>query len=209
MPRAGCSIHWCIAACVLAVGAAASAATPDAQRAFACSELACGIPAQGAFPHFVVGRIAAIATADDATTLFTTMRARRRWTALPAGADAFWRHVQPVAMEAGGAIFVVLTGREEMRAAPLAVGDFVRYSPHRGQFEVPPTEARATAYWAVDGCVATLCRARDRACFERYVSGVYRTDDGLQLSPASFAPLPRGTTIDTTTMAPTAPPGSR
>jgi hypothetical protein len=56
----------------------------------------------------VVGRITAIATARDAAILFTAMRARQRWGALPAGADAFWRRVQPMAITVGNATFVVL-----------------------------------------------------------------------------------------------------
>lgn len=207
MPRAGRLIQWrIVVACALVAGAAAAPAAP---RVFACSELACGVPAQGAFPHFAVGRIVAIATPREAAILFDAMRSRGHWAALPAGVDAFWDHVQPVAIDVEGATFVVLTGREEMRAAPLAVGDFVRYSPHRGPFEVPPPDARAAAYWAVDGCVAALCRASDRACFARYAPGVYQTRDGRQLSPALFTPLPHGNTIDTTTMAPMTPPESR
>lgn len=205
MPRAGRSIRWRLAAAagVLLACGAARAAAPGT---FDCHTLACGLPAEGAFPHFVVGRIAAIADAREAAALFDTMRAHGHWAQLPGDGEAFWRHVQPVVIDAGGgASFVVLTGQDEMRAAPLGVGDFVRYSPHRGRFEVPPAEPLAAAYWRVDGCVAVLCRAADRACVGRYRAGVYRTHDGRQLGLQAFAPLPHGNVIDTTTMVPLAP----
>lgn len=208
MPRAGRSIRWRIvaAACVLLACATLPAATPQARVDFACPALACGLPAHGAFPHFVVGRIGAIADEREAATLFKTMRAHGRWGTLPARGEGFWQHVQPVAIDAGGgAIFVVLTGQDEMRAAPLTVGDFVRYSPHRGRFEVPPAEPVAAAYWNIDGCVAVLCRASDRACVGRYRAGIYRTADGRELTPGAFAPQPQGAVIDTTTMVPLAP----
>ncbi len=209
MPRAGCSIRWrfAIIAGLVALVVVAPAATPrpEGDLAFVCTTLACGMPASGAFPHFVVGRVAAIADPRSASTLFHAMRAGGHWAELPTGARVFWEHLQPVAINAGGATFVVLTGRDEMRAAPLAVGDLVRYSPHRGRFEVAPADAVDAAYWAIDGCVATLCRAVDRACFKRYAAGVFRTADGAQLSPASFALLAHGKAIDTTTMVPLAP----
>lgn len=208
MPRAGRSIRWRLAAaaCALLACGATQAAPPAAPGAFDCHALACGLPAENAFPHFVVGRITAIADAREATALFETMRAHGRWAQLPGDGEAFRRHVQPVVIDAGdGASFVVLTGQDEMRAAPLGVGDLVRYSPHRGRFEVPPTEPTAAAYWRVDGCVAVLCRAADRACAGRYLAGVYRTRDGRQLAPPAFVPRPHGHTIDTTTMTPLAP----
>lgn len=209
MPRAGCSIRLRMAGAALlaAFVAVAPAATPrpEGDLAFACTALACGMPARGAFPHFVVGRVTAIADTRDAARLFHAMRASGHWAGLPAGAQAFWAHVQPAVIDAGDAAFVVLTGRDEMRAAPLVVGDLVRYSPHRGRFEVPPADAVGAAYWAVDGCVATLCRAADHACFERYAAGVFRTSDGTQLSSASLAPLAYGKAVDIATMVPRAP----
>lgn len=89
-----------------------------------------------------------------------------------------------------------------MRAVPIQPGDFVRYSPHRGKYEVPPSDPVAAAYWAVDGCVAVLCDPGNGTCIERYVSGVYRVSDGRQLESETLALLPHGVVIDTGTMLP-------
>jgi hypothetical protein len=159
------------------------------------------MPEHGAYPHLVVGRIVAVADSTQAHTLFDAMRRGGRWSALPASGDAFWKNLQPVAIDAGsGTVMITLTSQDEMHAAPLRVGDMVRYSPHRGRYEVPPTDKIAAAYWGVDGCVAILCRASDKQCMKRYASGLFRLSGGIQLSPHTLAPLRHGIVIDPQSM---------
>lgn len=197
-------------AIALAIGAPTSACLAVAHPAqsaqsasFACFALSCGMPEHGAYPHLVVGHIAAIARPDQAKTLFEGMRRRGRWSALPPDADIFSKNLQPVAIDAGsGVVMISLTSQDEMHAAPLRVGDFVRYSPHRGRYEMPPTDKTAAAYWSVDGCVAILCRASDKLCIKRYTSGLFRATDGVQLSSRTLAPLQHGIVIDAQTMLP-------
>lgn len=208
MPKAGCFCRrWLVAfatvalCCVQVVARTAVASSPAG--IFSCFSLQCGMPAHGAFPNFVVGRIAAIADAGQAAVLFDGMRQRGHWANLPAKNGLFWKNLQPVAIDTGhGVVMVALTSQSEIHAAPLNVGDFVRYSPHRGKYEVPPTDKVAAKYWHVGGCVAILCRAGDRKCIKRYASGVYRATDGVQLSSHSLAPLGRGAVINIRTMVP-------
>lgn len=161
------------------------------------------MPERGAYPHLVIGRIVAVADATQAQALFDAMRRRGRWSALPASGDVFWKNLQPVAIDAGsGTVMVTLTSQEEMHAAPLQVGDFVRYSPHRGQYKQPPTDKTAAAFWGVDGCVAVLCRGNDKQCAKRYARGLFRASDGVQLSQSTLKPLQHGMTIDAETMLP-------
>lgn len=209
MPRAGSFCGWCATVLVIGIAcgtraAAVYAADPAFPNdVFSCYARQCGVPPHGAFPHLVVGRVAAIADADQAGRLFNGMRRHGHWAGLPANSDLFWRNLQPVAIDAGeGSTFVTLMSQEEARAVPLQVGDFVRYSPHRGQYENPPSDGIAAVYWNVEGCVAILCRASDRPCMKRYASGVYHTSDGAQLSSTSLRPMKNGMAIDTETMIP-------
>ena len=161
------------------------------------------MPEHGAYPHLVIGRIVAIADANQARTLFDAMRRRGRWSALPRSADVFWKNLQPVAIDAGsGFVMIALTSQDDMHAEPLQVGDFVRYSPHRGKYETPPSEKIAALFWSIDGCVALLCRESDKQCVKHYVSGFFRTTDGVQLSPRTLAPLRHGIVIDAESMLP-------
>lgn len=209
MSKAGCFSRCCAAVLIIGVGHNAEVAfardsvTHAPPSVFACFSLQCGVPPHGAFPNLVIGRVAAIADAGQAEILFNGMRRRGRWSGLPSGSKLFWKNLQPVAIDVGhGAVMVTLTSQSEMHAAPLDVGDFVRYSPHRGKYEVPPTDETAAAYWRVDGCVAVLCRAGDKPCMKQYVSGLFRTSDGEQISPRTLTPLERGTFVDVQTMLP-------
>jgi len=161
------------------------------------------MPEHGAYPHLVIGRIVAVADESQTRALFDAMRRHGRWSTLPTSRAIFWKNLQPVAIDAGsGEATITLTSQDEMHAAPLRVGDLVRYSPHRGRYEVPPTDKIAAAFWSVDGCVAVLCRASDKQCFGRYAKGLFQVSDGVQLSPDTLKPLQHGITIDAETMLP-------
>ncbi|MFC5582169.1 hypothetical protein [Rhodanobacter terrae] len=161
------------------------------------------MPSQGSYPDLVIGRFQAMATPAQSRRLFADMRARHAWSALPNDAAEFYAALQPVTIALpNGTALAVLMAQDEAHIAQPKPGDLVRYSPHRGKYEIPPTDPKARAYWGVDGCVAILCRAQDKACYSRYVSGVYRPADGHALSPRTFQPLPHGTVIDPQTLLP-------
>jgi hypothetical protein len=161
------------------------------------------MPQEGSYPYLIIGHFEGMATTQQSAQLFRDMRAKHLWLPLPDDAAAFYVALQPVAIKLpDGTSLAVLIGQDEAHLAPPVQGDLVRYSPHRGKYEVPPTDPKARAYWAVDGCVALLCRAQDKACFGRYVPGVYRAEDGVQISPRTFKPLPHGTLIDPQSLLP-------
>lgn len=161
------------------------------------------MPAKGAYPHFVVGTVVAVADATQASALFSDMRKHGRWAALPSSFALFWKNLQPIAIDAGrGAVMVTLTTQDEMRAARFRPGDFVRYSPHRGKYEKAPSDKVAAKYWGVDGCIALLCRAVDGPCLKRFERGLFSTTDGAQLSPRTLKPLRHGVVIDVESMLP-------
>lgn len=205
-------LRWASASTVLCLSIGVAAArestsplpVPSAQAAaFRCEARDCVMPSQGSYPYLVIGRFQAMATPAQSRQLFADMRARHAWPALPNDASEFYATLQPVTIALpNGTALAVLIAQDEAHIAQPKPGDLVRYSPHRGKYEMPPADPKARAYWGIDGCVAILCRAQDKVCFSRYVSGVFRPTDGRALSPRTFQPLPHGAVIDPQTLLP-------
>lgn len=169
---------------------------------FECAQ-ACAALHEEAYPHLVVGIVDGVAGQQQSTALFQAMRKANRWSALPADPEAFRLAVQPVSIRLpSGRSYTVLITQKEAQAAPLRLGDFVRYAPHRGVNEQPPTQADALAYWLTTGCVAVLCRAGDEKCAGGYRAGIYRTADGAALTPDGGKVDPGGARIDPNTVRP-------
>jgi hypothetical protein len=174
----------------------------DAQ-AFRCLANACTMPSQGQYPYVVIGLYQSAATDAQSKQLFKDMRTRQHWSSLPDDPAAFYAALQPVTIALpDGKALAVLMGREEFALTKFQAGDLVRYSAHFGTHEMPPDDSKARAYWSIDGCVAVVCRAQDKACFSRYAQGVFRRPDGMALSPQTFKPLPHGTVIDMDSLLP-------
>jgi hypothetical protein len=203
-----CLQGWLLVAATLTT-ACASAAQPanvlpvPTHRAdiFRCDGQACAMPSASSYPHLIVGIFKSSATAAQSRQLFADMRARHFWQSLPDDAVAFHTALQPVAIQLPDASsLAVLMAQDEVRVARPMPGDLVRYSPHRGKYELPPENPAELAWWAIDGCVAVLCRAQDKACFKRYATGVFRTADGMEISARTFRPLSNGAVIDPDTL---------
>jgi len=173
----------CGFACSILLLAAATGVSSAHAAPFDCAKR-CGVDQEGAYPHLIVGTVDGIATPEQSAALFQAMRKAKRWAALPTDLETFRKSVQPVSIRLpSGRSYTVLITQEEAKAAPINVGDFVRYSPHRGDYEKPPSDAPdVVAYWKSTGCVAVLCRAGDGACAGGYRNGIYRASDGAALS---------------------------
>jgi hypothetical protein len=175
---------------------------PGQATPFDCAK-DCGVAQDAAFPHLVIGTVEIVADAKQGAALFQHMRTAGRWKVLPDSSDRFLHEIQPVSLRLPtGRSYTVLISRREADAAPMHTGDFVRYAPHRGINEKPPSEADALAYWKQIGCIAVLCRARDKACEDGYRPGVYRITDGKALSPDGEAADPNAQDIDLSSMRP-------
>ena len=161
------------------------------------------MPGEGSYPHIVIGIFQTAATRKQSERLFHDMRQQQLWPLLPTDASEFYAAVQPVAIRLNdGKLLAVLISQEEAHVAPSQPGDLVRYSPHFGAHEIPPADLNERAYWSVDGCVAVLCRAKDKACLKTYAQGVFRHGDGVQISATSFNPMAHGRVIDPQSMLP-------
>ncbi|MBB6242992.1 hypothetical protein [Rhodanobacter sp. MP1X3] len=170
---------------------------------FHCDARYCAMPSQGSYPYIVIGLFQAMATVKQSQQLFIDTRTQHRWLSLPDDPAAFYASLQPVSITlTDGNALAVLMAQDEVYATTPKPGDLVRYSPHFGAYELPPTDPKARAYWSIDGCVAVICRAQDRACFSRYAQGVFRRPDGMAISPKTFKPLPQGTVIDVQSLLP-------
>jgi hypothetical protein len=189
-------------ACSMFVLTAAMGA-PAHATSFDCTKR-CGVEYEDAYPHLIVGTVDGLATAEQSAALFQAMRKAKRWAALAPDPEAFRKSVQPVSIRLpSGRSYTVLIMQEEARAAPIKIGDFVRYSPHRGAYEKPPSEAAdIVAYWKTTGCVAVLCRAGDGDCSRGYRNGIYRATDGAALTLDGRHAEPNAPGIDPGSMRP-------
>jgi hypothetical protein len=173
-----------------------------ASTASACSDFSCGLPAEGAYAHLLVGRVTAVASQPQLASLYHRMRAQGRWKGLPDNPARFPDEIQTLVIDAGDQTMAVNMSRAEMAAAPIKPGDFVRYAPHHGAFEKPPADPVAAAFWAIDGCVAILCRAGDTTCVHAYRPGAFDKTTGIQLSPPGHMRPARPITVDVNTLIP-------
>jgi hypothetical protein len=177
---------------------------------FRCDARYCAMPSQGSYPYIVIGLFQAMATAPQSEQLFNDMRSKRHWLALPDDPSAFYVSLQPISIALpDGHALTVLMAQDEVYATTPKPGDLVRYSPHFGAHEQPPADPKARAYWSIDGCVAVICRAEDKACFSRYAQGVFRRPDGMAMSPRTFKPLLQSTAIDVQSLLPIRNSGSK
>jgi hypothetical protein len=199
----GVAVYGCIGP-VLANDAPIKLPIPTKQAdQFRCNAHTCAMPSRGQYPYMVIGLYQAAATAEQSEQLFKDMLAQRYWSLLPNDSAAFYAALQPVSITLpDGKALAVLMAQDEFAASKPQAGDLVRYSAHFGTHEVPPPDPKSRAYWSVDGCVAVICRAQDKACFSRYAQGVFRRPDGMAISPQTFKPLPHGTVIDVDSLLP-------
>ncbi len=64
------------------------------------------------------------------------------------------------------------------------------------------SDQQTKPYWDWFGFIAILCRKNDAACPGRYISGVYRFEDGVPLNHLTEQPLVGEKPIDTETFLP-------
>lgn len=151
-------------------------------KPFDCSKN-CGLPEDAPYPNIVVGTVDGVATEEQSKQIFAWARRHGFWKTLPASNDKFWQSVQLVSLNVKGKrSMTFLISQSEAKAAPFIMGDWARFSPHRGAHEKPPeNDKEALAYWNAVGCVLVMCRGGKSVCDGRYLAGIYRTDDGVAL----------------------------
>jgi len=173
-----------------------------------CNVNHCGLLADGAYPHLVIGRLAHVGTPADMDQVFHWAKAHGYWESLPASITPYLRDVQMVTIDVpkGKAsqpvtLFMLHT---EFTAAPYHVGDLVRYAPHDTEHDEAATGGAddLALFHKLTGCVAVLCRKGDGACLARYRQGVFRHADGRQISLATGQPATAGAHIDPVSLLP-------
>lgn len=158
----------------------ASVATPT--LAARCTDSDCGLLTDGAYEHFVVGTLVSVADAGGLADTLRWAKAHRYWRALPDAIAPYQASVRQVSIALpDGHAATLFMARDEFDAAPLRVGDLVRYRPHDPAWESPVDPQQKAIFWGLTGCVATLCTAGDSACRQRYRPGIY-TLDGKKLN---------------------------
>lgn len=142
-----------------------------------CGDL-CRFASDKAFDKFVVGDVVHVADADELHTVFSQAKARGYWKTLPPNFSIYPETVRLVSIrfssqEPPVSLFMM---RNEFDAAPLNVGDFVRYRPHDLSWESPDNPEQEALFTDLTGCIALLCAKEDAACKNEFVIGIYALD---------------------------------
>lgn len=180
---------------------------PSAPASAICAADDCGLDADGPFPEYVIGRLAYVGTVDDVLTVKRWARAHGKWADLPGSDKPYASYARLVMITADRPDVdhpvTVFLGEDEFGAVDWQVGDFVRYSPHRPEHEIPPLDPdELKLYHGLTGCVAILCRKDDQACAAHYIQGVFDHDKGTALDLHGFSPIPQGRGIDPGSLLP-------
>lgn len=142
-----------------------------------CGDL-CRLASNKAFDKFVIGSVVHVADADELHTVFSQAKARGYWQTLPQNFSIYPETVRLVSIrfspqESPVSLFMM---RNEFDAAPLNVGDFVRYRPHDLAWESPDNPEQEALFTDLTGCIALLCAKEDAACREEFATGIYALD---------------------------------
>lgn len=170
-----------------------------------CNVDHCGLLADGVYTNLVIGRLADVGTDADMTRVFQWAKARGYWKNLPVSVQPYLRDVKlvTIAGEAGHPVTLFMP-QTEYTSAPYHVGDLVRYAPHDAAHDETAQGGPAdlALFHGLTGCVATLCRKGDAACFKRYRQGAFTTAHGQQISLATGHLVPEGARIDPASLLP-------
>jgi len=172
-----------------------------------CKHKQCGLLGDGAYPNVILGTLSHVATDAEATTIYHWAHQHGYWKNLQGGLPRFLKTIKIVSVEIPvkkhTKTVTLLMGRKFFDADTWEKGDFVRYTPHEKDLpDKPFDDPSQLAYYQLFGCVAILCRAVDKECFKRYVSGVYGRIDGLQRDLQSGKTVKQGVHIDPVTYFP-------
>lgn len=148
-----------------------------------------------------------MASNEEMAAVFRWAKSHGYWKSLPPGAQPYLSDVKLVTLELPPEIsprpVTVFMGQDEFSAGPYVVGDLVRYSPHSPEHETPEGDADALAlYHGLTGCVATICRQDDAACYLRYPQGVFSKATGQQVMLHGQRLVPGGIRIDPVSLLP-------
>lgn len=192
------------AAILLSALGVAGAATPDP---LGCTTHRCGLLTDGAYTNLIIGTLTHVGSADDMRRVYHWAKTHGYWKSLPASPAPYLRDIKLVTIDVASSKsprpVTVFMQQTEYASAPYVVGDLVRYSPHDLAHESPQGNADGLAlYHGLTGCVATLCRQSDPACFKRYRQGVFTKPQGMQIDLQSGETLPDGEHIDPHSLLP-------
>jgi hypothetical protein len=182
-------------------------AAPLPQSAQLCATARCGMVTDGAYKNYVIGRLTHVGSATDMKQVYHWAKTHGYWKHLPNSLAPYLKDVKLVTITLPPALashpVTVFMQQEEYASAPYVVGDLVRYSPHGSDHEVPRGNADDIAlYHGLTGCVATLCRQSDPACYKRYRQGVFTKMQGEQVSLQTGKIIPDGLHIDPISLLP-------
>ncbi|ANG64295.1 hypothetical protein A8C75_18660 [Marinobacterium aestuarii] len=135
----------------------------------------------------MLGTVKAVASDTDTEAVYRWARDYGYWAELPEDESTFIKTIQIMSIEFDGGNgneeITVLMSRTDYDAIAIKPGDLVRYIPHESDNPLPSyAQGVAQHFWNLFGCIAVLCREDDIKCRKRYVTGIYRVADGVELN---------------------------
>lgn len=194
----------------MALSAWAAAGSPPG-----CAEGDCGLKAgqPEPYPHFVIAPVAQLPNEDEMRRLYRWAKgseSQELWKSFADDEADYVKRNQLFVLPAGesGQPVMVHMSADEFRLMDFQIGDWVRYSP---RLEGRSREAAGIAdrFSALAGCILILCRKGDERCIGRYRAGIYRMEDGVEMSLTGDKPVENGVTIDTVSMLPKKPAAAK
>lgn len=135
-----------------------------AQNAFAgCTSPLCNLATDGAYDKIVIGTLTHVASDEELARVLHWAKQKGYWQQLPNAIAPYLKYIKLVTLAPSDdyqpmALFMM---QREYEAAPLNVGDRVRYRPHAPQWEAPKEPKASALFHGLTGCVATLCAKAD------------------------------------------------
>lgn len=158
---------------------------------------------KGVYPNIVVGKLVHVASDKEMASVVRWVKANGDWQNLPDSPKTYQRYLKMVTIDPGSKSkpLTVFMMQREYDAAPLRIGDLVRYHVHDPEWEAPKIPASRTLYYGLTGCVATLCTKTDKQCSAGFQAGVFNPE-GAQINPVTGETVPKGTVINPISMRP-------
>ena len=171
-----------------------------------CPSHLCNLATDGAYDKLISGELVHVATDDELKQVYHWAKSHGRWAALPSAFPLYLQGTKLVSIKSPDSKepISVFMAREEYDAAPLIVGDLVRYKPHDPNWEAPKDPEQKRIFYGLTGCVATLCSAGSGTCKSRYRQGFFTTT-GVQIDGAQGKSMAKGARIDPLSLLPLSP----
>lgn len=172
-----------------------------------CTSPLCHLATDGVYNKIVIGTLTHVASDEELAQVVHWAKQQGYWQSLPSALAPYLKYIKLVTITSSAShesmtLFIM---QREYEAAPLNVGDRVRYRPHSPEWEASKDPKASALFHGPTGCVATLCAQADSGCLRGFRNGVF-TLKGKPINPETGKLLPQGIAIDPISLRPVVAP---